>query len=198
MSKKLKTPLSDSDVENLNIGDHVLLSGIIYTGRDAAHKRLFELLKKGEPLPIDLKGAVIYYVGPAPAKPGYPIGPAGPTTSYRMDPYAPLMLENGQKGVIGKGNREKEVIEAMKKYKGVYFVAPGGIAALIAKSVKSVKIVAYEDLGTEAVRRLEVEDFPCIVSNDCHGGDLFEEGIKKYAMKKEENETYNHRPNNQT
>jgi len=178
---KLNTPLSDSDVEKLKIGDKVLLSGVIYTGRDAAHKRLFELLTKGEPLPIDLKGAVIYYVGPAPAKPGYPIGPAGPTTSYRMDPYAPLMLENGQKGMIGKGNRGEEVIEAMKKYKGVYFAATGGVAALIAKSVKSVDIVAYEDLGTEAIRRLEVEDFPCIVANDCHGGDLFEEGTKKYA-----------------
>lgn len=181
MEIKLNTPLSDSDVEKLKIGDKVLLSGVIYTGRDAAHKRLFELLTKGEPLPIDLKGAVIYYVGPAPAKPGYPIGPAGPTTSYRMDPYAPLMLENGQKGMIGKGNRGEEVIEAMKKYKGVYFAATGGVAALIAKSVKSVDIVAYEDLGTEAIRRLEVEDFPCIVANDCHGGDLFEEGTKKYA-----------------
>lgn len=180
MSKKLKTPLSDSDIENLNIGDNVLLSGIIYTGRDAAHKRLFEILKKGESLPIDLKGSVIYYVGPAPAKPDYPIGPAGPTTSYRMDPYVPLMLQHGQKGMIGKGNRGKEVLDAMKKYKGVYFVTPGGIAALIAKSVKSAEVIAYEDLGTEAIRKLEVEDFPCIVANDCHGGDLFEEGRKKY------------------
>ncbi|MFH1942102.1 MAG: Fe-S-containing hydro-lyase [bacterium] len=181
MEIRLKTPLSDSDVKKLKIGDKILLSGTIYTGRDAAHKRLFDLLKKGESLPIDLKGSVIYYVGPAPAKPGYPIGPAGPTTSYRMDPFAPLMLAHGQKGMIGKGNRGKEVIEAMKKYKGVYFVTPGGIAALIAKSVKSVEIVAYEDLGTEAIQKLEVEDFPCIVANDCHGGDLFEEGIKKYA-----------------
>jgi fumarate hydratase subunit beta len=177
---RLTTPLSDADIEKLKIGDRVLLNGIIYTGRDAAHKRLFELLKKGEKLPIDIKGAVIYYVGPAPAKPGYAIGPAGPTTSYRMDPYAPLMLEHGLKGMIGKGNRGKEVIETMKKYKGAYFAATGGVAALIAKSVKSAEIVAYEDLGTEAIRKLEVEDFPCIVANDCHGGDLYQEGIKKY------------------
>jgi len=177
---RLKTPLSEADVEKLKIGDRVLLNGIIYTGRDAAHKRLFELLKKGEKLPIDIKGAVIYYVGPAPAKPGYAIGPAGPTTSYRMDPYAPLMLEHGLKGMIGKGNRGKDVVEAMKKFKGIYFAATGGVAALIAKSVKSAEIVAYEDLGTEAIRKLEVEDFPCIVANDCHGGDLYEEGIKTY------------------
>lgn len=181
MEIQLTTPLSDSDIKKLKIGDKVLFSGTIYTGRDAAHKRLFELLKKNETLPIDLRGAVIYYVGPAPAKPGYPIGPAGPTTSYRMDPYAPLMLNHGLKGMIGKGNRGEEVLDAIKKYKGLYFVTPGGIAALIAKSVKSVEIVAYEDLGTEAIRKLEVENFPCIVANDCHGGDLFEEGIKKYA-----------------
>lgn len=181
MEIKLNTPLSDDDVEKLKIGDKVLLSGVIYTGRDAAHKRLFELLKKGDPLPIDLKGAVIYYVGPAPAKPGYPIGPAGPTTSYRMDPYAPLMLSNGQKGMIGKGNIGKDVVDALKKHKGIYFVTPGGIAALIAKSVRFMEIVAYEDLGTEAIRKLQVEDFPCIVANDCHGGDLFEQGTSKYA-----------------
>ena len=181
MEIQLTTPLSDSDIKKLKIGDKVLFSGAIYTGRDAAHKRLFELLKKNETLPIDLRGAVIYYVGPAPAKPGYPIGPAGPTTSYRMDPYTSLMLKHGLKGMIGKGNRGEEVLDAIKKYKGLYFVTPGGIAALIAKSVKSVEIVAYEDLGTEAIRKLEVEDFPCIVANDCQGGDLFEEGIKKYA-----------------
>ena len=177
---KLKTPLSDEDVKKLKIGDSVLLSGVIYTGRDAAHKRLFELLKKGEALPIDLKGAVIYYVGPAPAKPGYAIGPAGPTTSYRMDPFVPLMLEKGMKGMIGKGNRNKDVRDAIVKFKGVYFSATGGVAALIAKCVKTAKVVAYEDLGPEAVNRLEVENFPCIVANDCYGGDLFEEGIKKY------------------
>lgn len=182
MSKevKLTTPLSDEDVKSLRIGDRVLLSGIIYTGRDAAHKRLYDLLISGQPLPIELKGAVIYYVGPAPTKPGYVIGPAGPTTSYRMDPFVPLMLEHGLKGMIGKGNRSRPVVEAINKFKGVYFLATGGVAALIAKSVKSAEIVAYEDLGPEAVRKLEVENFPCIVANDCHGGDLFEEGVKKY------------------
>ena len=178
---RLQTPLSDSDVLKLKIGDRVLLSGVIYTGRDAAHKRLFDLLKRGESPPLELRGSVIYYVGPAPARPSYPIGPAGPTTSYRMDPFAPLMIAHGQKGMIGKGNRGKEVIDAMKKYKSVYFVTPGGIAALISKSVKSAEIIAYEDLGAEAIRKLVVEDFPCIVANDCYGGDLFEEGIKKYA-----------------
>ncbi|MDI6840016.1 MAG: Fe-S-containing hydro-lyase [bacterium] len=177
---RLKTPLSDSDIEKLRIGDKVLLSGIIYTGRDAAHKRLFELLKKGEKLPINLKGAVIYYVGPAPAKPGYAIGSAGPTTSYRMDSYTPLMHQYGLKATIGKGNRSREVRDALKKHKAVYLAATGGAAALVAKSVKSSKIVAYEDLGPEAITELDVTDFTCIVANDCYGGDLYEEGVKKY------------------
>ena len=177
---KLKTPLSDEDIEKLKIGDKVLLSGIIYTGRDAAHKRLYELLKADKPLPINLKGAVIYYVGPAPAKPGYAIGSAGPTTSYRMDPFAPFMHKNGLKATIGKGNRNQEVREALKEYKGVYLAATGGVAALIAKSVKSAKIIAYEDLGAEAIRELVVEDFPCTVANDCWGGDLFEQGVKEF------------------
>lgn len=180
---KLTTPLKDEDVERLKIGDAVLLNGVVYTGRDAAHKRLFELLKKGEDLPIDIEGQVIYYVGPAPAKPGYVIGSAGPTTSYRMDPYAPALIERGLKGMIGKGNRGEEVREAMRKYKAVYFAATGGAGALIAKSIKSSEIVAYEDLGPEAVRKLVVENFPVIVANDCYGGDLFEEGIKKYSKR---------------
>lgn len=180
---KLTTPLKDEDVERLKIGDAVLLNGVVYTGRDAAHKRLFELLKKGEDLPIDIEGQVIYYVGPAPAKPGYVIGSAGPTTSYRMDPYAPALIERGLKGMIGKGNRGEEVREAMRKYKAVYFAATGGAGALIAKSIKSSEIVAYEDLGPEAVRKLAVEDFPVIVANDCYGGDLFEEGMKKYSKR---------------
>lgn len=182
MSKeiKLKTPLSDKDIEQLRIGDKVLLSGTIYTGRDAAHKRLYDLLKAGKPLPIELKGAVIYYVGPAPTKPGYAIGPAGPTTSYRMDPYTPLMHEHGLKATIGKGNRGKDVIEALKKYKAVYLSATGGVAALMAKAVKSAKIIAYEDLGAEAIRELVVQDLPCIVANDCYGGDLFEQGVKQF------------------
>ena len=184
MSKivELRTPLSNKDIEGLKIGDKVLLSGVIYTGRDAAHKRLYELLKDSKPLPINLLGAVIYYVGPAPTKPGYAIGPAGPTTSYRMDPYAPLMHEHGLKATIGKGNRSPSVIEALKKYKAAYLAATGGVAALIAKSVKSSKIVAYEDLGAEAILELVVEDFPCIVANDCYGGDLYEEGVKKFKV----------------
>ncbi|MEO0185671.1 MAG: Fe-S-containing hydro-lyase [candidate division WOR-3 bacterium] len=177
---RLKTPLSDEDVLKLKIGDSVLITGKIYTARDAAHKRLFELAEKGEPLPIDLKGKVVYYAGPAPAKPGYVIGPAGPTTSGRCDPYTPKMLEIGLKGMIGKGVRSKDVREAMKKYKAVYFAATGGAAALIAKNIKAVKVVAYEELGAEAIRELEVVDFPLIVANDAFGGDLYEEGMKKY------------------
>ncbi|MCK4256612.1 Fe-S-containing hydro-lyase [candidate division WOR-3 bacterium] len=179
---RLRTPLSDESIEKLHIGDKVLLSGVIYTARDAAHKRLVELIKDNKPLPIDIKGQVIYYVGPAPAKPGYAIGPAGPTTSYRMDPYATILHEHGLKASIGKGNRGQEVIEALKKYKGVYLAATGGVAALIAKTIKKAEIVAYEDLGAEAIRRLEVSDFPCIVANDCYGGDLFQEGVKKYRI----------------
>ncbi|MGQ9663704.1 MAG: Fe-S-containing hydro-lyase [bacterium] len=179
---KLNTPLSDEDVMKLKIGDSVLITGKIYTARDAAHKRLFELAEKGESLPIELKGQVIYYAGPAPAKPGYVIGPAGPTTSGRCDPYTPKLLEIGLKGMIGKGVRSRDVREAMKKYKAVYFAATGGAAALIAKNIKSVKIVAYEDLGAEAIRELEVENFPVIVANDAFGGDLYEEGMKKYRQ----------------
>jgi len=179
-SIKLTTPLSDEDVLKLKIGDSVLITGKILTGRDAAHKRLFDLASKGEALPVDIKGQIIYYVGPAPAKPGYVIGPAGPTTSYRMDPYAPLLMELGMKGMIGKGIRSKDVKEAMKKHKAVYFSATGGAAALIAKNIKNMKIIAYEDLGPEAIRELDVENFPVIVAVDAHGGDLYEEGVKKY------------------
>lgn len=179
---RLTTPLTDLDVEKLHIGDKVLLSGVIYTARDAAHKRLLELLEAGQELPLDIKGKVIYYVGPAPARPGQVIGPAGPTTSYRMDPYTLPLLERGLKGMIGKGNRGKEVIEAMKKYKAVYFAAVGGAAALIAKRIKKSEVVAYEDLGTEAIRRLEVEDFPITVVNDIFGNDLYEEGKRIYSQ----------------
>lgn len=177
---RLSTPLSDEDVSRLNIGDKVLLNGVVYTGRDAAHKRLVELVKEGKELPIDIKGQVIYYVGPSPAKPGQPIGSAGPTTSYRMDPYAPLLIEKGLKATIGKGPRTEPVIEAMKKHKAVYLAAIGGAAALIAKSVKKADVVAYEDLGAEAIRRLEVEDFPVIVANDVRGNDLYQEGTNTY------------------
>jgi len=181
---KLNTPLKEEEVIKLRAGDEVLLNGVIYTGRDAAHKRLLDLLEKGEELPFDVKGQIIYYVGPSPAKPGTPIGSCGPTTSYRMDPYAPALMKIGLKGMIGKGPRGKEVVEAMKRYKAVYFAAVGGAAALIARSVKSSRIVAYEDLGTEAIRELEVEDFPVIVANDVLGNDLYEEGIRKYSRRK--------------
>jgi len=178
---RLKTPLSDVDVEKLKSGDKVLLNGVIYTGRDAAHKRLLDLIKEGKPLPIDIKGQVIYYVGPAPAKPGQVIGSAGPTTSGRMDAYSPKLMEMGLKGMIGKGMRKKEVVEAMKKYKAVYFAATGGAGALLAKAIKKAEVVAYEDLGPEAINRLEVKDFPVIVVNDTKGNDLYEEGARKYA-----------------
>jgi fumarate hydratase subunit beta len=178
---RLKTPLSDADVEKLKAGDKVFLNGVIYTGRDSAHKRLFDLLKEGKPLPVDLKGQVIYYVGPAPAKPGQAIGSAGPTTSGRMDAYSPRLMEIGLKGMIGKGMRKKEVVEAMKKYKAVYFAATGGAGALLAKAIKKAQVVAYEDLGPEAVTRLEVEDFPVIVVNDTKGNDLYQQGMQQYA-----------------
>ena len=178
--KKITPPLSDADIMELKIGDRVLITGTILTGRDSAHKRLFELIQKGTSLPVDIKGQIIYYVGPAPAKPGHVIGSAGPTTSYRMDPYAPLLMEYGLKGMIGKGVRSTKVREAMEKYKAVYFAATGGAGALIAKNIKAARIIAYEDLGPEAIRELEVEDFPVIVANDAFGGDLYEEGMKKY------------------
>ncbi len=178
---KLNTPLTDQDVEKLNIGDKVLLTGVIYTGRDAAHKRLFDLIGEGKSLPFDIRGQVIYYVGPAPAKPGKPIGSAGPTTSYRMDAYAPKLMELGLKGMIGKGNRGADVIEAMKKHKAVYFGATGGAGALLARSIKKAETIAYEDLGPEAIQRLEVEDFPVVVINDTRGNDLYVEGAKKYG-----------------
>jgi fumarate hydratase subunit beta len=179
---RLTTPLSTQDVEKLSIGDKVLLSGVLYTGRDAAHKRLFDLIAEGKELPIDIQGQVIYYVGPTPAKPGKPIGSAGPTTSYRMDSFAPKLIELGLKGMIGKGNRSQAVIDAMKQHKAVYFGATGGAGALIAKKIKKAEIVAYPDLGPEAIRRLEVEDFPVTVVNDTKGNDLYVEGIKRYAQ----------------
>lgn len=177
---KLNTPLDDSVILQLRAGDSVLLSGVIYTGRDAAHERLYELLRKGEPLPVDLRGQVIYYAGPAPAKPGQVIGSAGPTTSGRMDTCTPALLEQGLKGMIGKGTRTPEVLEALKRHKAVYFGATGGAGALLARHIVKAEIIAYEDLGPEAIHRLEVEDFPLIVINDCHGGDLYAEGVSAY------------------
>lgn len=179
---RLTTPLSDKMLQTLNIGDKVLISGIIYSARDAAHKRMVELLDRGEQLPIDLQGQIIYYVGPTPPKPGMVIGAAGPTTSYRMDPYAPRLIENGLKGMIGKGPRGPGVIEAIQKYKAVYFAATGGIGALISKTIKESDVVAYEDLGTEAIRRMVVENFPAVVVNDIGGNDLYTEGRKRYQM----------------
>ena len=177
---RLKTPLSERDVEKLKIGDRVWLNGVIYTGRDAAHRRLFDLLKEGKALPFDVRGQIIYYVGPTPSKPGQVFGSAGPTTSYRMDAYSPALMEKGLRGMIGKGMRSEAVKEAMKKYKAVYFAATGGAGALLGKKVKKVEVIAYEDLGTEAIRRLEVEDLPVIVINDVRGNDLYIEGEKRY------------------
>jgi len=179
---RIMPPISDDDVEKLRIGDRVLISGKILTGRDSAHKRLFDLIQKGESLPVDIKGQVIYYVGPAPAKPGYIIGSAGPTTSGRMDPYAPLLMEHGLKGMIGKGVRSQPVRDAMKQFKAVYFAATGGAGALIARNIKAARVVAYDDLGPEAIRELEVVDFPVIVANDMYGGDLYAEGKKKFCI----------------
>lgn len=186
---RLSPPLSNKDIEKLKIGDRVMINGVIYTGRDAAHRRLYDLLKEGKDLPIDLKGQIIYYVGPTPARPGRVIGSAGPTTSYRMDSYTPLFVERGLKGMIGKGMRSEAVIEAMKRYQAVYFAATGGAGALLAKHIKKAEVVAYEDLGPEAIRRLEVEDFPVIVINDVRGHDLYIEGQKRY--RKESNEIIN-------
>jgi len=177
---KITTPMTDDVIEQLHAGDGVTITGTIYVGRDAAHKRLIEALDEGDPLPFDPKGQIIYCMGPSPAKPGKPIGSAGPTTSYRMDPYAPRLMEVGLKGMIGKGNRSMPVREAMQKHKAVYFAAIGGAAALIAKSIKEAEVIAYDDLGAEALRRLRVEEFPAIVVNDIYGGDAYEEGRTKY------------------
>lgn len=178
--KKLTTPLTDDQLKDLKAGDNVLITGYIYTGRDAAHKRLVELIEKGEELPIDVDGQIIYYVGPSPAKPNQPLGSAGPTTSYRMDSYTPQLLDLGLKGMIGKGKRDQEVKDSMKKNGAVYFAAIGGAAALIAKSVKEAEVVAYEDLGAEAIRKLYVEDFPATVEIDIEGTDLYEIGRDAY------------------
>lgn len=179
---KITPPLTDKDVEGLRAGDRVLITGVLYTARDAAHRRLLELVGNGEELPFDVKGQLIYYVGPTPAKPGQVIGSAGPTTAGRMDAYTPRLLELGLKGTIGKGQRSEEVIEAMKKYRAVYMAAVGGAAALQAKTIKKAEVIAYEELGAEAVRRLEVEDFPAIVVNDVLGGDLFKAGVEEYRV----------------
>lgn len=180
-SKKITTPLTDDVIDSLQAGDMVEITGVVYTARDAAHKRLLKDHEAGKELPFDLKGQIIYYVGPCPAKPGQALGSCGPTTSYRMDAYTPAVLKLGLKGMIGKGQRDKEVITAMMENKAVYFAAIGGAAAIISKSVKKAEVIAYDDLGTEAIRRLEVENFPCIVVTDARGNNLYETGPAKYA-----------------
>jgi fumarate hydratase subunit beta len=183
LSKEIRLPLTEERIAGLRAGDHVTLTGVIYTARDAAHKRLIEALDKGEPLPIDIKGAVIYYVGPTPERPRRVIGAAGPTTSMRLNPYTPRLLEQGLKATIGKGGRNQSVKEALKKHRGVYFIAVGGTGALLSKRIKKAEVVAYEDLGTEAIRRLEVEKFPVVVANDMYGNDLLELGKAKYQRR---------------
>lgn len=178
---KITTPVAEDVLSELKVGDRVLISGVLYTARDAAHKRMVETLERQEALPVNLTGQMIYYAGPSPTPPGKPIGSVGPTTSYRMDPYAPRLMDAGLKGMIGKGPRSQQVIDSMVKNKAVYFAAIGGAAALLARQVKKAEVVAYEDLGPEAIRKLIVEDFPAIVVNDIHGNDLFVEGVKKYA-----------------
>jgi fumarate hydratase subunit beta len=179
--KEVRPPLSDADVESLRSGDRVRISGVIYTGRDAAHGRLLPLIEAGAPLPIDVRGQIIYYTGPSPARPGQVVGSVGPTTAGRMDKFTPALLRLGLKGTVGKGARGPAVKDALRECKAVYFGAIGGAGAVLSQFVKKLEIVAYEDLGTEAIRRLEVENFPAIVINDCHGGDLYEDGMKQYA-----------------
>ncbi|MBQ4349511.1 MAG: Fe-S-containing hydro-lyase [Clostridia bacterium] len=185
MEKKITLPLTKELAKTLRAGDRVLLTGIIYTSRDAGHKRMCEALEKGEKLPFDPTDATIYYVGPTPARPGRVIGSAGPTTSGRMDAYAPTMMKVGARGMIGKGARLPEVIEAMKEHSGVYFGAIGGAGALLSKCIKSARLIAYEDLGAEALRELYVEDMPLTVIIDSQGNNLYETGRREYLQKKE-------------
>ncbi len=179
----LTTPLTAEDTKQLKAGDTVLLNGTIFTARDAAHKRLVELLEKGEDLPFDIEGSVIYFVGPTPPKPGDPIGSAGPTTSYRMDSYSPTMLKYGSKGMIGKGKRNQDVKDACVEYDGIYFGATGGAGALLGKKITSAEVIAYPELGPEAVRKITVKDFPVTVINDTHGNDLYQMGREQYEVK---------------
>jgi fumarate hydratase subunit beta len=180
MAKRIALPLTDDTLQGLRAGDDVLLSGTMYVGRDSAHKRIVEALDQGKPLPFDIRGQTIYYMGPSPAKPGQVIGSAGPTTSGRMDSYSPRLMAEGLRGMVGKGMRTAAVKEAMKKYRAVYFAAIGGAGALISKAIKKSDVIAYEELGAEALLRIEVADFPAIVINDIYGGDLYDEGKAKY------------------
>ncbi|WP_313341886.1 Fe-S-containing hydro-lyase [Sedimentibacter sp.] len=182
MVKKINTPLTDEVINDLKAGDRVLLSGIIYTGRDAAHKRLAELINKGEELPMDIKNQTIYYVGPCPAKPDQVIGSAGPTTSGRMDAYAPLLMDEGLKGMIGKGLRNQRVVDSIIKNNAVYFAAIGGAGALLAEAIKEAEVIAFPDLGAEAIYKLKVEDFPVTVIIDNQGNDLYKIGKEKYKI----------------
>jgi fumarate hydratase subunit beta len=177
---RLITPLTDDDVAELKIGDHVRVTGVIYTARDAAHNRMIQTLDAGGQLPIDIKGQLIYYVGPTPSRPGHTAGAFGPTTSMRMDPFTPRLLQEGMKACMGKGNRGPDVQEALKKYRGVYLMAVGGAGAMLSQYVKKIEVVAYEDLGTESIKRVEVEDFPAVVMDDCEGRDLLMEGRKEW------------------
>jgi len=182
MQKKITLPLTDEVLQDLKAGDNVLLNGVIYVARDAAHKRMVAALEEGQDLPFALQAQTVYFMGASPAKPGQAIGSAGPTTSGRMDTYSPRLMAVGLKGMIGKGNRSQAVKDAMKKYRAVYFAAIGGAGALISKCIKKAEVIAYDELGAEAVRRLEVEDFPVTVINDIYGGDLYEEGKAKYRL----------------
>ena len=183
MDRVITTPLTDEAVESLRAGDRLLITGVLYTARDAAHKRLIELVDKGEPLPIDIRGQILYFVGPTPAKPGQPIGSAGPTTSGRMDAYSPKLLDLGLKGMIGKGGRNEAVRESLKHNKAVYLAATGGAGARLSQRITAAQVVAYEDLGPEAIRELQVKDFPVVVINDMYGADLYAEGRKKFERK---------------
>ncbi len=180
MARKITLPLAESVIRELHSGDRVLLTGVMYVARDAAHKRMVEALGKGQPLPFDISGQTIYYMGPSPAPPGRAIGSAGPTTSGRMDVYTPRLLEQGLKGMIGKGMRSQAVKDAIVKHKAVYFGAIGGAGAVISRSIKKAEVIAYDDLGAEAVRRIEVVDFPAVVVNDIYGADLYQEGKSAY------------------
>ncbi len=181
MDQYIKAPLLKEDISKLKAGDYVYITGTIYTARDAAHKRMFEALQNGETLPIEMKNNVIYYMGPSPAREGRPIGSAGPTTSSRMDKYAPSLLDLGLSGMIGKGKRNEQVKEAVVRNGAVYFAAVGGAGALLSKAITSSEVVAYDDLGTEAIRKLEVKDFPAIVVMDKDGNDLYETAVQTYC-----------------
>lgn len=180
MERYIKAPITKDVAASLHAGDYIYITGIIYTARDAAHKRMDEALENGGPLPVDIKNQVIYYMGPSPAREGRPIGSAGPTTASRMDKYTPRLLDLGLAAMIGKGKRNKEVLEAVKRNKSVYMAAVGGAGALLSKCIKSSEVVAYDDLGPEAIRKLEVENFPVVVVADCEGNNLYETAVKEY------------------